>query len=148
LLSLSTDSSGRRSRRPRIATTTSARKTCWWRCSGRRSRRPRIATPDRGGTGRGQPAAAAVRGGRGSQPSVRLGRDHVLPRQRPPFAAAEDRNSLVVQVPPGLVNGSGRRSRRPRIATSWGSSGSVHRARSGRRSRRPRIATPTTPVRW
>ena len=61
--------------------------------SGRRPRRPRIATPSPGWTRRKiRPLAAAVRGGRGSQHLRRDGRGARSGRWRPPSAAAEDRN--------------------------------------------------------
>jgi len=112
--------SGRRPRRPRIATWSEhdlAGRLIGG--SGRRPRRPRIATPDtahvvadveqaaaavRGGRGSQQPtdrgdvgaelqAAAAVRGGRGSQLTgmFLIG---IAALQRPPSAAAEDRNMV------------------------------------------------------
>ena len=86
--------SGRRPRRPRIATSWRPRVRSWSRWQ----RPPSAAAEDRNlstglPTGGSSPAAAAVRGGRGSQ-------HHVVPR--------------VEASHPG----SGRRPRRPRIATA------------------------------
>jgi len=96
--------SGRRPRRPRIATPAGSSPS-WGSCpsSGRRPRRPRIATRSVGRVPRSRTtAAAAVRGGRGSQ-RHRLIRHLNLPhRQRPPSAAAEDRNDVLPVGSDGL----------------------------------------------
>jgi len=166
--------SGRRPRRPRIATTTRRlMRQAGIRRSGRRPRRPRIATHSRGGHRhrdvRQRPpsaaaedrnqfnqvkgkiraqAAAAVRGGRGSQPHLAhvpgcraagqrppsaaaedrnlMAAESCSPAgrsQRPPSAAAEDRNSLAIRTRSRSSSSSGRRPRRPRIATLWRCSG-------------------------
>jgi len=112
-------------------------------------------------------AAAAVRGGRGSQPPGRWRRAAVHPGQRPPSAAAEDRNhdadsttnsGQERQRPPSAAaedrNGFGRAGR----IRAFGAAAAVRGGRgsqlderllgcpavvgSGRRPRRPRIATP------
>jgi len=111
-------------------------------------------------------AAAAVRGGRGSQHALGSANGKDEPGQRPPSAAAEDRNTGLHAGMTGVEQGSGRRPRRPRIATTgaaW-TRGRRRRQRppsaaaedrntleqievdarhegSGRRPRRPRIAT-------
>ena len=71
------------------------------------------------GAGQGEAplAAAAVRGGRGSQRLYRPFRRGHLCGQRPPSAAAEDRNLLDTDAGAREVLSSGRRPRRPRIAT-------------------------------
>jgi len=137
-----------------------------------RQRPPSAAAEDRNMSWRStrrrpKRAAAAVRGGRGSQRLARPLAEHRSPpgsgrrprrpriattekpqgiltplRQRPPSAAAEDRNPFHSNVTPTYVDGSGRRPRRPRIATPR--SGCLRcrgDRRSGRRPRRPRIAT-------
>ena len=135
--------SGRRPRRPRIATGARCR-TAQRR---KQQRPPSAAAEDRNFVTirrhreRFQ-AAAAVRGGRGSQQPGGGEVQATHGRQRPPSAAAEDRNRSRSDSSRTSISSSGRRPRRPRIATDL-----AHSARSlgcdgsGRRPRRPRIAT-------
>ena len=104
---------------------------------GRGSQRERTAQ-----IGAAVEAAAAVRGGRGSQPRAAAGHRAGRARgQRPPSAAAEDRNCGWVATPAADLC-SGRRPRRPRIATrGTRPTCAGPRSSSGRRPRRPRIAT-------
>ncbi len=93
----------------------------------------------------GQLAAAVVRGGRGSQLFPELV-EHGLVGQRPSFAAAEDRNRERFTTVLGFLDRqrpsfAAAEDRNPRTASAQ----RADRARgSGRRSRRPRIATPST----
>ena len=112
--------------------------------SGRRPRRPRIATArcTAARTCRSH-AAAAVRGGRGSQRLRRTRRRPAPAGQRPPSAAAEDRN-----WPGDRVEWNPTGEQRPPSAAAEDRnpvprSRAARAQRSGRRPRRPRITTPT-----
>ena len=109
-------------------------------------RPPSAAAEDRNHTGppagnQEEQAAAAVRGGRGSQRGLLRRRVGV-----PPPAAAAVRGGRGSQHEGRRRrrrdHGSGRRPRRPRIATQPEHRPSEGLTGSGRRPRRPRIATP------
>jgi len=110
--------------------------------SGRRPRRPRIAT--RWTASPAAPlvsAAAAVRGGRGSQHPLEGPQPAAHRRQRPPSAAAEDRNEVGYVGDQRYVRAAaavrgGRGSQRGQLGVRY-----RYVRRSGRRPRRPRIAT-------
>ena len=135
-------SSGRRPRRPRIAT--SAGPPSWPGWS--RQRPPSAAAEDRNEVldpreflddGQRPPSAAAEDRNQGYGRAA----TYLHGVQRPPSAAAEDRNPLNYDGQTTAPIGSGRRPRRPRIATRPRGQCCGTWCCSGRRPRRPRIAT-------